>query len=363
MVASELADVARRIYDQSVTGRNVAASVARLQRSAALAEAVARGDRGATRAALQPLLKHQILRIAVFDRSRELVSLGRRAAFAPVSGRLRDAHGRTVGHFLIAVGDDRGYAAFTRRLTGAAVLMRSGRRRLAGALPPRARGETYTLRGQAFPAGRLRITLRIARGPGSLCAADPPATRLNAIGLVARRVLRAEGRSRAVTRAVRHVARDPAFRRAVASGDRAATRAAIVGFFRDDRLHVVRVRATRRRRLLLDVGGPYVLAPAGGVVRAPGGRIAGRFSLAVQDDAGYIKLVHRFTGAEVVLATRARIVPGSTLDPGPTTVPAHGTVAYRGKRYLATTFAGAAFPSGRLRITLLVAPGAPRPGR
>jgi hypothetical protein len=43
-----------------------------------------------------------------------------------------------------------------------------------------------------------------------------------------------------------------------------------------------------------------------------------------------------------------------TLDPGPAHVPDRGTVYYEGARYEAYSFVGEAFPSGALRISLLV---------
>jgi hypothetical protein len=78
------------------------------------------------------------------------------------------------------------------------------------------------------------------------------------------------------------------FERAVAERSPTATRAAIVGFF-EEHLHVVRVRVTVGGRLLVDVGGPYVLAPVRGTLREHG-RDVGRFEMAIQDDAGYLKL-------------------------------------------------------------------------
>ena len=89
-------------------------------------------------------------------------------------------------------------------------------------------------------------------------------------------------------------------------------------------------------------------------MRSPDGRTAATFALAVQDDTGYIKLMHRFTGADVQLVSPLGKVPGSTLSPGPDRIPAHGTLNYRGRRYLANSFDATAFPSGALRISLLV---------
>jgi hypothetical protein len=84
------------------------------------------------------------------------------------------------------------------------------------------------------------------------------------------------------------------------------------------------------------------------------GKLVGRFSFAIQDDAGYIKLAHRFTGAEVLRRTGQKQVMG-TLAPGPASVPDRGTVSYGGHDYSAYSFTGEAFPSGPLRISLLLA--------
>ena len=64
-------------------------------------------------------------------------------------------------------------------------------------------------------------------------------------------------------------------------------------------------------------------APVHGVVRS-GGKLAGRFSFAIQDDAGYMKLAQRFTGADVLMRVGPRgehqvmgsLAPGGS-DPGP----------------------------------------------
>jgi hypothetical protein len=119
----------------------------------------------------------------------------------------------------------------------------------------------------------------------------------------------------------------------------------------------VRVRLFRGTRLLVDVGGPYVLAPVAAVLRDAGERPIGRVVLAVQDDMGYMLLAHRFTGAEVVMRVGSHQVMG-TLRPGPRRIPDAGPVTYRGTRYEAVSFKATAFPTGSLRISLLVRPGA-----
>ena len=338
---AELAAVARRIYAQGAHGRNEVSAVRRIARSSSLARAVAARDPRAVRAALAPLLKHQITRIDVTAGARTLARIGSTPAYAPVSGTIRSG-GRVVGRYVLAVSDDRAFAGLVHSLTGATVSFARGP------------GSGAAFAATRFPSGRATISLSPPRLSSSLCGATAADTRLNAIGYVARNVMRGEAHGSAVARTLRHAALDPAFRRAVAAGDPAAVRAAIVGLFRDHRFHIVRVRAWRGTRLINDVGGPYVLSPATGTISGPRGGVAGRFMLSVQDDTGFIKLVHRFTGAEVILHTSTGTVPGSTLTPGPAFVPGLHTVSYGGRAYRSYGFTGTAFPSGKLEVTLLV---------
>ncbi|MGZ6641759.1 MAG: hypothetical protein ACXVFT_07975 [Solirubrobacteraceae bacterium] len=340
--AAELVAVSRHIYDQAVSGRNVVAAVARLRRSTALGQAVAAHDPRAVRAALAPLLKHQIIRIDISAGSRTLVRVGSKPAYAPVHGTIASG-GRVVGRYVLTVSDDRAFAGLTRSLTGASV--RFGHSAGPGAV---------TLPATAFPSGATTISLALPHLPASLCGPTATDTQMNTIGLVAHNVMAGEAAGAGARFAVRHAEKDAAFRRAVAAGDPAAVRAAIVTFFRDKRFHIVRVRAWRGGRLVNDVGGPFVLSPATGTIRAPGGRVAGRFLLAVQDDTGFIKLVHRFTGADVVLRKGSVPVPGSNISPGPPFAPGLGMTTYHGQTFRSYGFVGTSFPSGPLYVSLLV---------
>ena len=196
--------------------------------------------------------------------------------------------------------------------------------------------------GTAFPRGALRVRLTLPAPTAGTCATTPGQTRARTIGAVGRRLYGAEASGRATRRVLRHVARDPRVLRAVATADPRALRAEIVHLFRDRTLHVVRIRAvTATGRLVGDVGGPYVLAPASAPLRL-GGRVIGRVTLSIQDDTGFVKLMHRFTGAVVELGTPPGRVPG-------------GNVPAAGRAYWRTGFAAEAFPAGPLQITELVA--------
>jgi hypothetical protein len=371
--AAALGEVGAHIYRQAAAGRGAAEAVARVKRSPALAAAISAGDAGAARTALDGLLANQIARIDILKSGRAFARAGSGPAIAPVRGAVAGAS------FVLSVQADSSYLKVTKQVTGADVLLLAGARSgapgkahplagtLAGPQPARipTRGtfehknkkyESFSLAGSVFPTGALRIVLLIPHS-AIRCAGSAADTRVATLGRVGELIYREEARSPYVKATLRHIEADAGFQRAVAARDVAATRAAIVGFFAAH-IHVVRVRVnvsepSGEQRFFYDLGGPYVLAPVHGTLRSAG-KVVGHFSFAIQDDAGYMKLAHRFTGADVLMRTRHKQVMG-TLDPGPASVPDRGAVSYRGRDYSAYSFSGVAFPSGPLRISLLVA--------
>jgi hypothetical protein len=364
-VASTLGEVARRVYHEAATGGDVAQAVHRVQSSTALAAAITGGNASGARAALQALLLGQIVRVEILRGGHLFAQAGSGAAIAPVHGSIPG----TSATFSLSTQSDRTYLQVTSQVTGAQVLLTAGPagapRRLAGtiagSLPANAPGEgsltlggqsyeSFTLAGALYPAGPLRIVLLVPFAALS-CPGAPSQVRVETLGHVGERIYREELHSADVTATLHHLESSLAFQRAVAAANVAATHAAIDGFF-EAHIHVVRVRVTIGTRLLIDDGGPYVLAPVHGTLRSDG-RVIGHFTMAIQDDAGYLKLAHLFTGAEVLMRTGGRQAMG-TLEPGPATVPARGSVSYRGRTYQAYSFTGEAFPSGALHISLLI---------
>jgi hypothetical protein len=365
-VASTLGTVAGRVYREAASGGDVAQAVHRVVSSAALASAVNAGDGAAAGAALRALLLNQIVRIEVLRGGRVLAQAGAGPAIAPVRGSIPG----TSATYVLSVQADRTYLQVVNQVTGAQVLLlggsgAGGSRRLAGTIGGTLPAESpmngavsvegksyqaYSLTGALYPSGTLHVVLLTPAAtiscPGSLAQA-----RVETLGHVGEAIYREELHSPDVAETVGHMEHASFFTSAVAAQDPTATRAAIVRFFQEH-IHVVRVRVTVGGRLLVDVGGPYVLAPVDGVVRS-GGRVVGHFETALQDDAGYLKLAHLFTGAEVLMRVGSRQVMG-TLSPGPTSVPDHGSVSYAGRAYEAYSFTGEAFPSGPLRISLLL---------
>jgi hypothetical protein len=145
---------------------------------------------------------------------------------------------------------------------------------------------------------------------------------------------------------------------ALSSGNRVAVDQAVTSLVYSG-THIVRLRVTQRGSLLADVGGPYILAPVSGELRWHG-RVVGRYLLSVQDDLGYVKLESRFLGVPLVLRRGSHRVPlEGTLAPGPANPPPLGLLTYAGATYEAFSFTAKAFPSGALRVSLLVSAASP----
>jgi len=175
----------------------------------------------------------------------------------------------------------------------------------------------------------------------------------NTAGSVAERIYAAEVHSSETDADKRQIESYGPLLSAVQSGDHAAIHTAVHTLVYSH-THIVRLRVSRGSELLEDEGGPYILAPISGRLRLHG-REVGHFVFSVQDDLGYVKLVTRFIGAPLVLRTDSGNVPvEGLLSPGPASIPDRGPVEYRGAGYQAYSFKADAYPSGRLRVSLLL---------
>jgi hypothetical protein len=199
---------------------------------------------------------------------------------------------------------------------------------------------------------RAATATRPAAAPGA-CGAGAAEVLATTAGTVAKRIYAAEVHS-AETDSDKHQIESYApLLSAVESGEQPAIEAAVHSLVYSH-THIVRLRVERGSQLLFDEGGPYILAPVSGVLRSHGKTI-GHFVFSVQDDLGYVKLVTRFLGVPLVLRGEFGQIPvEGLLSPGPEMIPDRGPVDYRGAFYQAYSFRADAYPSGRLRVSLLL---------
>jgi hypothetical protein len=368
-VVGTYVQVAEHVNHEAMYGGNAEQAARRVRSSTALATAIASGKRAAIEAVLRRLLAGQIVRIEILEHGKALAQVGTEAAIAPVSGTIPG----TSASYVLSTQSADSFVKVTTQVTGAPVVVYSSQKRLAGTIagPAPAKvaqdgpidyaGRKYrvtSIGGAVYPSGGLQIALYLPRA-ALACHGSRLEAQTDTLGSVGERIYRQEAGSPYVRATLRHIEADRSFQRAVASRNTQAIRAAIISFF-GAHIHVVRVRAhavepSGAQRFLYDLGGPYVLAPVHGEVRSAG-KLVGRFSFAIQDDAGYLKLAHLFTGGEVLM----RVGPNGThqvmgtLSPGPASVPDRGPVNYEGHEYEVYSFTGEAFPSGPLRISLLL---------
>jgi hypothetical protein len=194
---------------------------------------------------------------------------------------------------------------------------------------------------------------RGAQASSNGCGKAAPEVLAQTIGWVASRIYNGEVDSSETIKDRHQVETYAPLLRAVAANDKAAIKTAVTSLVYSH-THIVRLRVLIGAKLLADVGGPYILAPLSGTLSLHRHTI-GRYVMSVQDDVGYVKIETRFTGVPVVLRTGAKNVPIEGLvTPGPVKIPEHGPLTYKHVVYQAYSFEASRFPSGPLRISVLV---------
>jgi hypothetical protein len=364
-VLGALRDVAMYVYREGAAPSEMTATAQHfIVTSIPLRKAVEHDDPGAARIAAEAVLATGFFtNLRVSRGSRMLADVGGPDSLAPIHGTLVGASGAPIASFLTSVWSDHGFLAQTESITEGIVALRMGGRSIAGsfALPP---GELPTdgtitrngveyqytsFSGESYPAGRLRVYLLMpVASTAHFCGRTAQDTVVNAISHVAALIYTDETGPRALAQ-VHRVQRNMALLQAVARRDPAATRRAIVGLLNQ---HVVRLSVSADGHVVADVGGPFVLAPRNAALRL-GGHTIGTVVLSIQDDLGYLLLAHRLARLDVVMRIRNKLVM-SSLGPAPPPAPSEGSYRYRGRAYRVFTLNATAFPSGPLRITVLI---------
>jgi hypothetical protein len=372
-VLGALNQVTMRVYDEGVSSERTEIAMRLIKGSSALREAVERGDAGAARAAAQALLTSgHLTNLTVRRGGKTLARVGPEGALAPLHGSIPGAAGVPIASFVTSVWADGGFLSELKGVVEGDIALREGNHSLdgsfampAGELPP---AGTVTEHGTVFqyasfpasvyPSGSLRVyLLRSVSSTARICGASTQDTLVNTLSRVAALIYAGEGGAHALIQ-VHRAQQDSALLKAVAEHNPVTTRQAVVGLVYGHS-HIVRLRVLTGGHLLADVGGPYVLAPVRAPLRLHGKRI-GELVLSIQDDEGYLRLTRRLVGLDVLMYvnpfTHPTLVKNS-LGPGVggfSSVPASGTYHYRGHTFRVSTLDARAFPSGPLRIAVLI---------
>jgi hypothetical protein len=364
-----LGHVAARVYREGVSSERTLSATRMIESSTALRSTVEAEDAAGVRAAARALVAtRHLTNLRVVRNGQVLAEIGG-PALAPISGAITDAAGRPLASYVTSVWADGGLIAETNGIAEASTVLRSDPssgegQTLAGAfeLPegklPTSGTFTHDDRAYEFTSfavssyptdDPLRVfVLRTTESLQPLCGASADDTTFNTLKRIAHLIYEGEAGARTLPQ-IRRVQSNRALLHAVALRDPQATRVAVEALLHE---HIVRLRISAGGRVLVDDGGPYVLAP----VRAPlrlHGKTIGSLLLSIQDDEGYKRLANRLAGLDVLMYMSGRLVK-STIGYSPGPVPTSGPFSYRGKSYRAYTFDAEAFPSGPLRITTLI---------
>jgi hypothetical protein len=207
------------------------------------------------------------------------------------------------------------------------------------------------------------VALVLAFAPGGSAASTPagPACGAQTAGVVyqvenriVHGIYQNELSSPEVQSDLGHVTSSTQLASAVASGNHRRIYAATHAIVYTPHWHIVRLRVlSRSGKVLADVGGPYIIAPLTGKITY-NGTVVGTFVTSVQDDLGYKKLVTAIAGIPIEIYRDGQPLMGSVTNP-PSTPPPSGPLTLNGVHYTVDAFNAAAFPSGTLRIVVLIA--------
>ncbi len=177
-----------------------------------------------------------------------------------------------------------------------------------------------------------------------------PATVLATLTSVLERVYREGVHGERIGSAEYLIAHSQALRAAVESGNRTAARAAVHALLATG--HLTDLSVTRGGKPFVDVGGP-ALAPLHGTLTGDGGAPIASYVTSVWADDGFLIEARGITQGLVALQANGRSIGGSPAL-GAAALAQEGTMTFEHVAYAYTSFPAQAYPSGALRVYLLI---------
>jgi hypothetical protein len=102
--------------------------------------------------------------------------------------------------------------------------------------------------------------------------------------------------------------------------------------------HVSRMRITRGSHVISEQGVPFCVAASQMTLRGAHGRTLGTLAVSMQDEIGFVRLMHRLYPVEVVVRGQDGQLRTSMYSAGHVKLPSKGTVRLGGRRYLVRSF-------------------------
>ncbi len=214
---------------------------------------------------------------------------------------------------------------------------------------------TQSARSSAQPpapsATRSAPTSAQSRAPASAAtaaaaagAANPAGSRIDRFVITAKAVYHNETRGPKLFSQLARIAGDRVLLDRLAQGDIVGAQAEADAQLRrpgNHFAHVTRISVIRGSQVLVNAtvnsDGVYVVAPGARVLRLHS-RVLGMLLVSLQDVTGFVKLVHRLTGAEVLVRGSSGHVRTSLGAAVPVRLPSSGHVTIAGRGYFVRSF-------------------------
>jgi hypothetical protein len=183
---------------------------------------------------------------------------------------------------------------------------------------------------------------------------------IDAVVNVAKRIYHRETKGAKLLRETARIARDGVLLNALSRGDLSRAQAeadAQLASPSNHLAHVTRISVIRGSRVLVNAiensDGVFVAAPARRVLGLHG-RLLGTLLVSIQDVTGFVKLVHRVTGAEVVVRGASGHVRTSLGTAALVRLPTSGQVRLAGRTHVVRSFHEIGWGNEPLTIWLLM---------
>jgi hypothetical protein len=193
------------------------------------------------------------------------------------------------------------------------------------------------------------VTVTSASPAASKAPASVQQERVATLAGVAQRIYAQESKGTVDQAPLRAVERDSALVRAAAAGD-AATANAEAGRVMAAAAHITGIRVLRGGRPLANVQLKFIV---GGNLRKLPGVPGAQVAISIQDIIGYVSLVHRVTGAEVVVHGSSGHALSSLPAATHAKLPRSGRTDVAGRTYQALSFTEPGWAGERLTVWML----------
>jgi hypothetical protein len=117
--------------------------------------------------------------------------------------------------------------------------------------------------------------------------------------------------------------------------------------------HVSRMRITRGSRVISEQGVPFCVAPSSITLHGAHGRNLGTLTVSMQDEIGFVRLMHRMYPVQVVVRGQGQ-VRSSLQSAASANLPAKGRIRLGATRYLVRSFHEKAWGGGNVTIWILM---------